>query len=78
MAHTYDIIIDRGMGAPGHIIEVFGGLNTTENVLYQCSWVTVQVTSSEGYGMQMLMNTATQKRHKSGKRISKTPLLPIT
>ena len=29
LAHKYNIIINRGVGAPGHVIEVVDGLNDT-------------------------------------------------
>ena len=30
LAHTYNIIIGRGVGEPGYYIEVIDGLNATE------------------------------------------------
>ena len=30
LAHTYNTVIERGVGAPGHGREVFGVLNSTE------------------------------------------------
>ena len=30
LAHTYNIIIDRGVGSPEHFREVFNGLNERE------------------------------------------------
>ena len=36
LAHIYNIILYRGVGSPGHGIEVVDGLNDKENDLFQC------------------------------------------
>ena len=30
LTHSYNIKIDRGVGAPGHVREIVGGLDTNE------------------------------------------------
>ena len=59
LAHIYNIIIDRGVGAPGNFREVLNGLNATKKRF--CSMVipTVKLPGAAAYESHMSMHTST-------------------
>ena len=63
LAHAYNIIIDRGVGAPGHGREVVDGLNDTEKRLLSILITTVQMTGAEYYDSQTANLTSTENTY---------------
>ena len=59
LAHAYNTIIDRGVGAPGHGREVVGGLSYTEKWFISILIITVQLPSAASCESQMAMHTST-------------------
>ena len=57
-AHEYNIIINCGVGAPGHVREVEDFLNATYNFFLSMLMITVQLTSVAGNDTQMAMKTS--------------------
>ena len=60
LSQSFNIIINRGISAPGHVIEVVDGLNYTDKrfILHLIS--TFQLTDSKQFDTQMAVHTATQ------------------
>ena len=59
LSQLCNIIIDRGVSAPGHVIEGFNGLNTTHKRSVFHLMSTVQLPGSEQF-KKMTAHTATQ------------------
>ena len=59
LAHVYNIIIDRGVGAPVHIREVDDGQNALDKKNISILITTVQLHGASGYDKQMSMHTST-------------------
>ena len=55
--HAYNIIIDRGVGALGHVREVVDGFNATEKRLILVLMTTVQLSGAADYYSQTIMHT---------------------
>ena len=56
-AHEYNIIIDCGVGAPGHVRLVEDFLNATYKMFPSLLMINVQLTSVAGHDTQMAMKT---------------------
>ena len=52
LAHVYNIIIDRGVEAPGHGQKVVYGLNFTEKLLLLMLMKTVKLPGEAAYDSQ--------------------------
>ena len=48
-AHTYNIIIDRGVGSLGHVRDFFDGLNATNKMYISILITTVQLPGTSAY-----------------------------
>ena len=59
LAHAYNIIIDCGIGAPVHGIEVAGFLNATEKRLLSILMKNVKLPGASAYDSQMEIHTST-------------------
>ena len=59
LAHTYNIIIDRNVGALEHSREVVDVLNDTDIRFLSMSMETVQLTGAVPYESQMVVYTST-------------------
>ena len=59
MAHAYNIIIDHGVGSPGHGRDVVDGLNYTETFFIYMIITIVQLPSTAAYETQLLMHKST-------------------
>ena len=57
LAHAYNIIIDRGVGAPGHVREFVDGLNYTEKWFLSMLMKNVKLTDAVGYESYMSIHT---------------------
>ena len=75
LSHSYNIIISRSVGAPGHMREVVGGLDATSKRVLSILMENLQLSSSKGYDTHMSMNTAIKKRLKFSNGISKNTCL---
>ena len=53
LAHTYNIIIDSGVGALGHIIKVVGGLNANYIQFLSMLMKNVQLPGAADYDSHM-------------------------
>ena len=62
LAHTYNIIIGRGVGEPGYYIEVIDGLNATEKSFFSMLMTTLQLNVEEDYYTQTVMYTSSVKK----------------
>ena len=60
LAHAYNIIIDCGVGAPGHVREVVYGLNDNYKRLISMLMKTVQMTRAASYDSHMVIHTSTE------------------
>ena len=49
LAHTYNIIIDRGVGSPGNVRYVVDGLNATEKRLLSILMKNVKLPGASAY-----------------------------
>ena len=58
--HTQVIIIDCGVGAPGHGKYVVDGLNTTNKSYLSMLMKTVKLPNDAKNNSQMVMNTSTE------------------
>ena len=56
LAHAYNIIIDRGVGAPVYCREVVDGLNDTETMFHSMLITTVQLPGVAAYESYMAMH----------------------
>ena len=54
-SHSFSVIIDRGISAPVHSIELVYGINTIEKSFLFQLMSTVQLTGANGYDTQMVM-----------------------
>ena len=61
MVHAYDIIIDCGVGAPGHIREVADTFNANEKRFISMLTKKAQLPSAMEYETHMEMYTSTLK-----------------
>ena len=61
LAHTYNIITNISVGAPGHGEEIIYGLNTTDKSFIYMLIATVKLSSSKNHDKQMAMHTSTVK-----------------
>ena len=59
LEHSYNIIIDCGVGYPGHIREVVDFLNDTDKRLISTFITTVQMPDAADYDSQIVMHTST-------------------
>ena len=59
LAHAYNIIIDCGVGAPGHGREVVDGLNATDKGFISVLMKTLQLIGASDYDSQMVVHTST-------------------
>ena len=59
LAHTYNIIIDRVVGAQGHDREVVDGLNATDKRFISMLITTVKVPGASDFYTHMKMHTST-------------------
>ena len=58
-SQAFSVIIYRGVSAPGHIIEVVGGINSTDkSVLFQLI-STVKLPRAKMYDTYMIMHPST-------------------
>ena len=57
LAHTYNIIIDSGVGASGHGIKVVDGLNANDRQFLSMLMKTVQLPGVAEYDTQMAVHT---------------------
>ena len=62
-AHEYNIIINCGVGALGHVREVEYFLNATYKMFLSMLMINVQLTSVAGHGAQMAMKTSTVNKY---------------
>ena len=60
LAHEYNIIIDRGIVAPGHVREVVDGINTKKRFI-PILLTNLQLPITSGYDTQMSMHTTKHK-----------------
>ena len=60
LSQSYNIIIDRGIGAPGHGREVIYGLKATEKRFIFHLMATVQLPGSKRFDTQMVVHTVTK------------------
>ena len=56
----HNIIIDRGISAPGHGSKVVDGMNATDTMLIFHLMATVQLTDSKRFDTQIAVHTAAQ------------------
>ena len=61
LAYAYNIIIYRGVGAPGHGRDVLDSLNTTAISPLSMLMSKTQLFGSRGYDNKMTINTSTHK-----------------
>ena len=59
LAHAYNIITDRGVGAPGHVREVVDGFNATNKRFILMLMKTVKLPGASDYDSQMAMHNST-------------------
>ena len=59
LSQYFNITIDCGISALGHVEEILDGLNTTENFIFHMI-ATVQLLGSKQFDTQMTVNTETQ------------------
>ena len=59
-SYAHGIIIDRVVGAPGHVKDVVGGLNATEKRYLSMLITTVQISNALTNNYQILMHTSTE------------------
>ena len=59
LAHTYNVIINSGVGSTGHEIEFVDGLNDTEKRFLSMLMTTVKFPGAEAYDPRMEINTST-------------------
>ena len=59
LAHTYNIIIDSGVGASGHGIKVVDGLNANDRQFLSMLMKTVQLPDAADYDSHMEIYTST-------------------
>ena len=59
LSHSYNIVIDCGIGAPGHGKDVVYGLKDTEESFLSMLITTVQLTGASTYYSQMAVYTST-------------------
>ena len=77
LAHAYNIIIDRGFGAPRHGRKIVDGLNDTEKRFLSMITTSVQLPGAEAYESRMKINTSTANTDISLARgIPKEPFRP--
>ena len=60
LSHAYKIIIDSGVGAPGHVREVVYGLNNIYKRFLSMLNTTVQMPGASSYDSQMEIHTSTK------------------
>ena len=65
LSQPFNIIIDRWVSAPGHVIEVFNGQNTTHKSFIFLLMETVQLPGSERFDTKMAAHRATQNTYMS-------------
>ena len=58
-SHAYNIIIDCGVGAPGHGRELFYGLNATNKRFIFMLITTLPLLGTAAYESQMVIHTST-------------------
>ena len=61
LSQAFSVIIDRGISAPGHVIEVVDGLNTIDKSFLLKLMSTVHLLVENIYYTQMVMHTGTHK-----------------
>ena len=61
LTHAYDIIIDSGVGVPGHGQYIVDGIDATEKCFISMLMANLKSPGVKGYGDQMEMRTDTQK-----------------
>ena len=61
MSQCYSIIIDRGIGAPGHGKEVVDGINAVDKCYIYRLMSTVQLPGSIRFDSNIQMHTGTEK-----------------
>ena len=61
LSKPYNIIINRGVSAPGNDQDVVGGLNTTNKKFIFELMANMQLPGSKGYDTHMTMHSATRK-----------------
>ena len=59
LVHAYNIIIDIGVGAPGHDREVVSGFNANDKMFISMLTTTVQLPGAASYDSQMEIYTST-------------------
>ena len=59
LAHASNIIIGRGVGAPGHGRDIVYGLNGTDKCLISMLMTTVKLPGAESSDSQMAIHTST-------------------
>ena len=78
MAHAYDIIIDCGVGAPGHGWDVIYGINAADKRFLFMLMENMQLTGAKGYDDHMAMKNTTQKEDVSLTKYFQKHLYNIT
>ena len=68
LEHAYNIIIDRGVGEPGHEREVIDGLDATKKCLISMLITTVQLHGTEAYDSHTAIYTSTENTYISLER----------
>ena len=68
LAHAYNAIIDQGAGEPGHVREVFNGLNDTFKRFLSILLTTVKLTGAKVYKNQTAMHKSILSKDISLKR----------
>ena len=59
LAHTYNIITDRGVGSPGYFREVVDALNATDKRFILMITATVKLAGASYYDSHMAIHTST-------------------
>ena len=62
LVHTYNIIIYRGVGKPGHGREVIDGFNTKDKSFISMLMTTVQLPGVEMYAKHITMRNSDVKK----------------
>ena len=58
LSHSYNIVIDCGIGAPGHGKDVVDILSTTDKIFFTLLMRTVQLTGASSNNPQMVMHAS--------------------
>ena len=59
LSQSYNTIIDCGINAPGHIIEVVDGINATDRIYLFQMMSNVELPGTNGFYTKMAMHSST-------------------